>query len=160
MDKKAIGVFHSEHDAIRKIEDLEAQGYDPSDIYAVAREEHDISMLRGQTNVDVRSGGGDWFDRFVRFMTGEEPVKEAMQNMELSGPDMERYYQEIDDGGIFLYVDKEYGERYSSNVHSGYIKPCDVQNVDAELHTEADAVPHTEQNMVQKGAREDKKRFT
>ncbi|MBM7714166.1 general stress protein [Siminovitchia sp. FSL H7-0308] len=87
MDKKAIGVFQSEHDAIRKIEDLEAQGYDPSDIYAVAREEHDISMLRGQTNVDVRSGGGDWFDRFVRFMTGEEPVKEAMQNMELSGPD-------------------------------------------------------------------------
>ncbi|MBM7714167.1 hypothetical protein JOC94_001139 [Bacillus thermophilus] len=59
-----------------------------------------------------------------------------------------------------MYVDKEYGERYSTSVHSGYINPYDVPNVDAELRTEADAVPHAEHNIVQKGARGDKKRFT
>lgn len=144
MDKQVIGVFHSEEEAIRKIEDLKAQGYDNSDIYAVAKNEDDISMVRGRTNVDVRSAGGNWFDRFVSFITGEEPVREAMRNMGLSGPDMDRYYQEIEDGGILLYVDKEYGERYSTNPRYANTKPHDVHNVDAEFHTEADVVPHAE----------------
>ncbi|MFS0644658.1 YsnF/AvaK domain-containing protein [Siminovitchia sp. 179-K 8D1 HS] len=139
MDKKVVGVFHSEEEAIRKIDELEAQGYDASDIYAVAQDENDISMVRGQTNVDVRSAGGNWFDRFVGFLTGEEPVREAMRNMGLSGSDMDRYYQEIEDGGILLYVDKEYGERYSAN--SRY---ADAEPQDAKLHTEANAVPHTD----------------
>jgi uncharacterized protein (TIGR02271 family) len=144
MDKKVIGVFHSEEEAIRTIEELKAQGYENSDIYAVAKDEDDISMVRGRTNVDVRSAEGNWFDRFVSFITGEEPVREAMRNMGLSGPDMDRYYREIEDGGILLYVDKEYGERYSTNPRYANTKPHDVHNVDAEFHTEADVVPHAD----------------
>lgn len=160
MDKKVIGVFHSEEEAIRKIDELEAQGVDASDIYAVAQEENDISMVRGQTNVDVRSAGGNWFDRFVGFITGEEPVREAMRNMGLSGPDMDRYYQEIGDGGILLYVDKEYGERYSINPRYTDTEPHDVESVDSELHTKADVVPHTEYSDPQEGTGEDEARMT
>ncbi|VEF46895.1 stress response protein [Bacillus freudenreichii] len=144
MNKKVIGVFHSEEDAIRKVEELEAQGCDVSDIYAVAKDEDDISMVRGRTNIDVRSTGGNWFDRFVGFLTGEEPVREALHNVGLTGPEMDEYYHEIDDGGILLYVDKEYDSMSGSTIRNMDEDPTDVHNVDSEMHTEANFVPHTE----------------
>lgn len=144
MDKKIIGIFHSEEEAIRKVEELEKQGYDASDIYAVAKDEDNISMVRGRTNIDIKSTGGNWFDRFVGFITGEEPVREALHHAGLDGPEMDDYYNEIDNGGILLYVDKDYGRMYDSTKDRMDDDPVNVRNVDAEIHTEANVVPHSE----------------
>lgn len=144
MNKKVIGVFHSEEEAIRKVEELEAQGFNTSDIYAVAKDEDNISMVRGRTNIDVKSTGGNWFDRFVGFITGEEPVREALHNAGLDGPEMDDYYRDIDDGGILLYVDEDYGGMNDSTIGNMDEGPHNVHNVDAELHTGANFVPHSE----------------
>ncbi|WHY81942.1 YsnF/AvaK domain-containing protein [Siminovitchia fortis] len=144
MDKEIIGIFHSEEEAIRKVEELETQGYDASDIYAVAKDEDDVSMVRGRTNIDVKSKGGNWFDRFVGFITGEEPVREALHNAGLDGPEMDDYYHEIDNGGILLYVDKEYGRIHDSLEEHMNDNPMNVHNADTEMHTESNFVPHSE----------------
>lgn len=112
-NKKFIGTFHTEEETIRKIQELKSQGYDAEDIYAVARDEHDISMVRGRTDVDVQAAEGSWIDRFMAFLSGEEPVRGALRNMGLTEAECDRYYNEIDNGAILLYVDKDYGNLYA-----------------------------------------------
>ncbi|MFD1706908.1 YsnF/AvaK domain-containing protein [Siminovitchia sediminis] len=149
MNKNVIGVFYSEEEAIRKVEELETQGLNPSDIYAVAKDEDDLSMVRGRTNIDVRSaGGGNWFDRFVSFITGEEPVRDALHNAGLTGPEMDDYYRDIDNGAILLYVDEEYGRLHDEKTLFTDEDSANVSNVDAIPHTDADVVPHSESGRM------------
>ncbi|MBS4204919.1 YsnF/AvaK domain-containing protein [Lederbergia citrea] len=115
MDNKTfIGTFHTEEEAINKIQELKSQGYDGNDIYAIAKDDDDISMVRGRTDAEVQSTGGNWIDRFISFLSGEEPVRGALRNMGLSDADADRYYGDIESGKILLYVDKEYGNLYAS----------------------------------------------
>lgn len=113
-DKTFIGVYYSETELVEKIAELKTQGYSEDDVYVVAKNEDDISMVRGKTGAEVQSAGGSWMDRFMAFMTGEEPVRGAFRNMGLSDEEMDRYYQEVQNGGFLLYVDRDYGSLYSS----------------------------------------------
>ncbi|CAM4123672.1 YflT domain-containing protein [Lederbergia lenta] len=125
-DKRFIGIFPVEEEAILKIQELKIQGYEADDIYAVAKDENEINMLRGRTDVDVQSADGaetGWVDRFISFLSGEEPVRDALGKMDLSGAEVERYYQAIENGNILLYVDKEYGTLYDSGAN--IVKPAD-----------------------------------
>lgn len=124
MDNKTfIGTFQSENEVIRKIEELKAQGYEENDIYVVAKDENDISMVRGRTNAEVQSADGSWIDRFMAFLSGEEPVRGALLNMGLSESEANRYYNDIQDGSVLLYVDKEYGRLYDTG--SNIVDPAD-----------------------------------
>lgn len=113
MDNKTfIGIFHSEETAIRKIQALKAQGYAVNDIYVVAKDEDNISMVRGRTDVDVQAVSDaepSWLDRFMAFLSGEEPVRAALAKIGLTDEEIMSYYQDIENGSILLYVDKEYG---------------------------------------------------
>lgn len=113
MDNKTfIGIFHSEETAIRKIQALKAEGYAVNDIYAVAKDEDNISMVRGRTDVDVQAvseAEPSWLDRFMAFLSGEEPVRAALTKIGLSDEEIMHYYQDIEKGSILIYVDKEYG---------------------------------------------------
>ncbi|MEK3888159.1 general stress protein [Bacillus sp. FSL K6-3431] len=127
MDKKKfIGTFPTEEEAFLKIQELKIQGYEADDIYAVAQGEKEISMLRGQTDVDVQSSEEvdvGWLDKFIAFLSGEEPVREALEKMGASDAEVKRYYQEIQNGNILLYVDKDYGVLYASGAN--IVKPAD-----------------------------------
>ncbi len=48
----------------------------------------------------------------MAFMSGEEPVHGAFRNIGISAAEADRYYTEVENGGILLYVDREYGGLY------------------------------------------------
>jgi len=114
-DNRFIGIFHSEDAVVQQIQLLLLEGYDESDIYVVAKNEEDISMVRGRTDVDTETTDAEnWFERFIAFISGEEPVKDALEKSGIPEADRDQYYHEIENGGILLYVDNEYGTLLAS----------------------------------------------
>ncbi|RYI26480.1 YsnF/AvaK domain-containing protein [Bacillus infantis] len=125
-NKKFIGVFDTQEEAIKKIDDLKLQGYGESDIYAVAKDADDISMVRGRTGAEVEgtdADGGSWLDKFMSFLTGEDEVRGGMQNMGLTDAEADRYYSDIQAGKILLYVDKDYDQYYGDRTLANEANP-------------------------------------
>jgi uncharacterized protein (TIGR02271 family) len=122
-NKTFIGVYHSETELIAKIDELKTQGYAEEDIYVIAKDKDNISMVRGRTGADVQTAGGSWLDRFMAFMSGEEPIRGAFRNMGVSDAEADRYYTEVENGGTLLYVDREYGGRYEEGHTAAAIDP-------------------------------------
>jgi uncharacterized protein (TIGR02271 family) len=114
-NKKFIGIFDTQEEVIRKIEDLKLQGYGEADIYAVAKDADDISMVRGRTGAEVEeadTGSDSWLDKFMGFLTGDDEVRGGMEKMGLTDEEADRYYKDIQAGRILLYVDKDYDQFY------------------------------------------------
>ncbi|WP_438313040.1 general stress protein [Sporosarcina sp. FA9] len=107
-DKKVIGIYQSEHEVLDKIDELRVQGFSENDIYVVTSDTESLSMVRGRTGVDLRSAEGNWMDRFMAFLSGDEPVKAAFANMGFTEEESAHYYNEVKRGGILLYVDRDY----------------------------------------------------
>ena len=111
-DKKYVGSFRTEQAVLDKINELKLEGYVEDDIYVVTNDKDSLSIVRGQTDVDLTSVDGNWLDKFMAFISGDEPVRAAFLNMGFTDEEAERYYSEVKNGGILLYVDKEYGTIY------------------------------------------------
>ncbi|MFK2826101.1 YsnF/AvaK domain-containing protein [Bacillus sp. B190/17] len=122
--KKFIGVFNSQAEVIQKIEELKAEGYAESDIYAAAKDEDYISMVRGRTGVETESAaGGSWMDKFMAFLSGEDEVRGGLRNMGLNDVEANRYYNDIESGKILLYVDKDYDQYYRDRTLTNEANP-------------------------------------
>ncbi|MBP1153370.1 MULTISPECIES: general stress protein [unclassified Paenibacillus] len=55
-EKKLVGVFQTEQEAIRAIEGLKRQGYSSDDISVIARDQDDVSAITDQTGTNVQEG--------------------------------------------------------------------------------------------------------
>lgn len=119
-DKKFIGTYQSEHEVLDKIDELRVQGFSENDIYVVTSDTESLSMVRGRTDVDLRSSEGNWMDRFKAFLSGDEPVKAAFTNMGFTEEESASYYNEVKRGGILLYVDRDYNH-LAYNHESGIV---------------------------------------
>nr|WP_256204122.1 general stress protein [Planococcus faecalis] len=64
-NNKFMGTFDNETEVLSKIEELKAQGSKEDDMYVMARDEGQISMVRGRTDVDYKSSEGNWMDKFM-----------------------------------------------------------------------------------------------
>ena len=125
-DKKFVGTFQNETEVLNKIDELKTQGYSDNDIYIVTNDADRLSIVRGETDVDLRTPEGNWMDKFIAFLSGDEPVKGAFTNMGFSEDESNRYFNEVKAGGILLYVDREYGSLYGHPVtgyQAGYTDP-------------------------------------
>ena len=111
-DKRYVGSFNTEQEVLDKINELKLQGYVDSDIYVVSNNENSLSIVRGQTDVDLATAEGNWLDKFMAFMSGDEPVRASFHNMGFTEEESDRYYNEVKSGRILLYVDKNYGTVY------------------------------------------------
>ncbi|MEI4769810.1 YsnF/AvaK domain-containing protein [Psychrobacillus sp. FJAT-51614] len=111
-DKKYVGSFRTEQAVMDKINELKLEGYVEDDIYVVTNDKDSLSIVRGQTDVDLSSVDGNWLDKFMAFLSGDEPVRAAFLNMGFTNEEADRYYNEVKNGSILLYVDKEYGTIY------------------------------------------------
>lgn len=111
-DKKFVGSFQTEQEVLDKINELKLEGYIEEDIYVVTNHKESLSIVRGQTAVELESVEGNWLDKFKAFLTGDEPVRSAFSQMGFSYEESQRYYSEVKNGGILLYVDKNYGTVY------------------------------------------------
>ena len=92
-DKKFVGTFQNETEVLNQIDELKTQGYSDNDIYIVTKDADHVSIARGETDVDLRTPEGNWMDKFIAFLSGDES---------------NRYFNEVKTGGILLYVDREY----------------------------------------------------
>lgn len=134
-DKKFVGTFQSESQVLNKIDELKAQGYEDNDIYVVSNNADTLSIVRGQTDVDLQSPDGNWLDKFIAFLSGEEPVRGAFTNMGFTEDESDHYYTAVKNGEILLYVDREYGNMYrnqDTNFQTGYTDPNIGSNLVAE----------------------------
>ena len=111
-NKKYIGSFRTEQEVLDKINELKLEGYVENDIYVVTNDKDSLSIVRGHTDVDLSTVDGNWLDKFMAFMSGDEPVRAAFLNMGFTDEESERYYSEVKSGSILLYVDKDYGTIY------------------------------------------------
>ncbi|MEM1502751.1 YsnF/AvaK domain-containing protein [Domibacillus sp. 8LH] len=114
-NKNFIGVYHNETDLLAKINELRANGYAEEDMYITVKDKDAVSMVRGRTNAEIETAGGSWGDRFMSFLSGVDPIREGFRNMGLSDAEADRYYSEIENGGMLLYVDRDYGTRYDND---------------------------------------------
>ncbi|MFD1861773.1 DUF2382 domain-containing protein [Planococcus chinensis] len=114
-NNKFMGTFDSETEVLRKIEDLKAQGISEDHMYVMAHDKDQLSMVRGRTDVDYKSAEGGWMDKFMGFLSGNEPVREAFSGMGVDDQEADRYYRDVQNGKILLFVDQEIGDTYSNN---------------------------------------------
>jgi len=123
-NKKFVGIYQSEFGLLDKVDELELQGYSESDMYVVTSDMESLSMVRGQTDVDLKSPEGSWLDRFMAVLSGDETVMAAFSNMGFTEEESTRYYNEVKKGGFLLFVDQEFN-------HEPVIVECEY--VDANI---------------------------
>lgn len=98
--KQVLGVVYSQEDYERKIAQLTEQGYSAADIHAVAE---NADSLKG-TQVQVEEAG-TFGDKLKSFVTGKSAIREAVESLELSEADSQRYTEDVAKGGILLYAE-------------------------------------------------------
>ncbi|PID21981.1 hypothetical protein CSV61_07125 [Sporosarcina sp. P3] len=114
ISKTFIGVYYKDADLLSKIEELKEIGYIDNNIYVIAKNETDVSMLRSRTGADVYSAYDTWTDRFMSFLTGENHIKQMMYGIGMDTIQVDRYYEEVQHGGMMLYVDEGWAYRVYS----------------------------------------------
>lgn len=113
MDKRFIETYETEDELMQQVEKLKDQGYSESDMYIMAKKDGQLSMVKGQTNIDAHAEQGDWLDRFTSFLTDNHQMELAFENMQLTEHEAETYHKEVEDGKLLLYVNKDYEARFN-----------------------------------------------
>ncbi len=122
-ENKLIGAFDIQAEVLSKITELKSQGYSADDIYVVAQNQDQVSMVERQTHVhidtDSSSGNGDskeegFMAKFINLLAGEEASGDAFNNMNLDGRDAEQYRQYLEDGKLLVYVDSDFNDSYNA----------------------------------------------
>ena len=104
--RKFIGIFHSIDTVLYKLTEMKANGYEEENIHIFSREQDNISMLDGQTKMNLNgSYGEDWRKVFNEFLGIEEPVYNAFNSMGFSNQESKHYLDEVENGGIALFVE-------------------------------------------------------
>ena len=152
--KKFIGTFHSEETVLFKITEMKSQGYVESEMYAVTNAEDSISMLRGQTKAELLGpANGNWLNRFKLFLSDEEPILTAFKNMGFSEQQAMDYYNEVENGGVALFVadsasnDKTTGQR-SEEMDSRVERSLSGELLDKLDSNQQDTVPRINTNNL------------
>ncbi|WLV24158.1 YsnF/AvaK domain-containing protein [Aciduricibacillus chroicocephali] len=128
-NKRYIGTYRSERELLNKINEMKAQGFKEDDLYVVANNEDKVSMVRGQTDVDLTSPENtSWMHKFKSYFTGEEPVMEALSGMGFSDEEARRYYSEAQTGGLLLFADRDQGKRFDEKRTGLHGKGMDTAN--------------------------------
>lgn len=122
MKDNNIEVFHNQLETMTRIEELKENGYKEEDMYIISGDEKNISMLRGSTDVIIKEEESSLIDRFKSFLKGQDSITEAFTRMRLSDQDKEFYHNEVKDGKIILYIDKDYGSYYELH-EEGLFRP-------------------------------------
>ncbi len=120
MDRN-VQLFDSAEDALKRIDQLRDQGVLEHDMYLVVSEGEDISILGNCTNIiidelldtGVRNIRGSAFaDRFTSSIDDPGRVEEAFYKMNISDRERLKYFEQVKEGKILLYLDQNYVHDY------------------------------------------------
>ncbi|PID14286.1 hypothetical protein CSV63_13385 [Sporosarcina sp. P34] len=107
-----IGMYYNETDLVNRLDELKREGWPEDDIYVVVKNEDQLTMLRSRTDAEIKSADDSWWDRFMGFVSGEDHVRRMVDSLDFGTEDTVRYYQEIEQGGMLLYVDSGEANRH------------------------------------------------
>lgn len=105
-NKQVLSVVFSEEDLIKKIEEIEQQGYAESDLHIISQDASQLESIQNQSEAEIEEAGS-FKDKFKGFITGEGSVREGIKDLGLSEKETERYTADVARGGILVYVDAE-----------------------------------------------------
>ncbi len=140
LDKK-IEIFDDEINLLKRITELELLGYEEQDMYVIANKDEDISMIKGSTDVLIKEDDESIWDRFKSFLSGEDSVIDALNRLEFSEEEKEKYYDEVRNGKLVLLVDPNYKSKYELKEY-GFYYPIEDENILSENEDyDADDLP-------------------
>lgn len=125
MKKRVIGVYATNYEAVKAIENLQKDGVAPEHISAVCRQDYNPAPLVEKTGVTVESEAGNhqnrnFWDELKNFFSAQPDTDvtyhEHLSALGLSDQDAIRYGREIDEGRIVILVDKDAGPHDYQNL--------------------------------------------
>lgn len=123
-ENKLIGAFDVQAEVLNKITELKAQGYSEDDIYVVAQNHDQVSMVERQTHVHVDADATEangtpqkeegFMGKFINLLAGEEASGDVFNSMNLDDKDADQYRRHLEEGKLLVYVDSDYNESYNT----------------------------------------------
>ncbi|MCM3756282.1 YsnF/AvaK domain-containing protein [Sporosarcina aquimarina] len=137
-EKRFVGTFQTETELIAKVQELKATGISDDNIYVIAKDDHDLHMLRSRTDAEVKTPEGSWMDKFMNFISGEDHIYNLLSDTGLSEAEKDRYTREIHDGAMLLYVDEGEVDTYhrENNVRYASIDSANDAKVKTDSYTD------------------------
>lgn len=105
--KRVIGLFESEIDVIRKIEDLKVEGFDPANITALTKDADLYLTIQHRTEASVETAGPSMAEKIKAIFSREKPVKDSLIEFGLSEEDAEKYHEELAKEKVLLVTDEQ-----------------------------------------------------
>lgn len=152
MDDKNIEIYDNQENVLQRIQVLKELGYEEEDMYIIASEDEDFSMLRGFTDVIIKEDDDSILDKFKSFLKGEDSIIDAFHRMGLGEGDREFYYDQVKEGKIVLFVNKDYGsyyEVYEDGTYGPIVTeddPVDVTVLADEIAESDEAIEYFEED--------------
>lgn len=104
--RRFVDTYKDEAALVSKIEQLSQDGYDEKDLYVVARDEDQVSLVKRTTDAKVEEASASWMQKFAGVAEGEQEVKRALLDLGLADDDVNQAYGDILDGGYVLIIDE------------------------------------------------------
>lgn len=104
--RRFVDTYQEEAALVAKMEQLTGEGYDESDLYVVARDKDEVSLVKRDTDAKVEEVKANWMQKFAGVAEGEQEVKRALLDLGLADDDVNRAYRDILNGGYALILDE------------------------------------------------------
>jgi hypothetical protein len=104
--RRFVDTYQEEAALVAKIDQLTEEGYDESDVFVVAKNQDDVSLVKRNTDAKVEEASANWMQKFTGVAEGEEEVKRALLDLGLTDDDVNRAYGDILNGGYALILDE------------------------------------------------------
>ena len=108
-NKRYVGTYYQESELVSKIDQLRAEGHREDDLYVVVKDKSNLSMVRGETDAEVKETKASWLDRFFGVADGEDEVRHTFDKLGFSEEETARHRQDIENGGFVLLLDSNDG---------------------------------------------------
>lgn len=108
-NKRYVGTYYQESELVSKIDQLRAEGYREDDLYVIVKDKSNLSMVRDETDAEVKETKASWLDRFFGVADGGDEVRHTFDKLGFSEEETARHHQDIENGGMVLLVDKNDG---------------------------------------------------
>lgn len=151
LNKHFIETYETEDELMRQVEKLKDEGCSESDMYIMAKKDGQLSMVKGRTNIDAHAEQGNWMDRFTSFLTDNNQMEMAFENMQLTEHEAETYHKEVEDGKLLLYVNTDYEARFEEvggdSFKLGEKEKTELQNRKKQSHNASPAAAEQEEKV-------------
>ncbi|MEK3936239.1 general stress protein [Sporosarcina sp. FSL W7-1349] len=149
MEKmRHVGTFHSIDTVLAKIVELESQGYPKNNIYAVSNVQDNFDMLQADAEVNLMDlSKRSLLDHTRELFVGKGRMLQAFEEMGFSEQQAQAYYNELEEGGVALFIEARWSGPGSSIMMDSQAErgisgeTLDGQADDGKVHQNENTVP-------------------